>query len=55
MQFLIKKYSLNYTCWTLIAWKGISTVHADNTTSKRNIAEGKVHLIVESIYWRDSV
>jgi hypothetical protein len=26
MQFLIKKYSLNYTCWTLIAWKGICTV-----------------------------
>jgi hypothetical protein len=26
MQFLIKKYSLNYTCWTLIAWEGICIV-----------------------------
>jgi hypothetical protein len=26
MQFLINKYSLNYTCWTLIAWEGIYTV-----------------------------
>jgi hypothetical protein len=26
MQFFINKYSLNYTCWTLIAWEGICTI-----------------------------
>ena len=29
--------------------------HADNATSKRNIAKDKVHIIVESIYWQNSV
>jgi hypothetical protein len=25
VQFLINKYSLIYTCWTLLAWEGICT------------------------------
>jgi hypothetical protein len=32
-----------------------SQEHANNATSKRNITEGKVHLIVESIYLNNSV
>jgi hypothetical protein len=52
MQFLINKYSLDYTCWALIVWEGICTVqqeHADNATSKRNIAKEILQRVLKSI------